>query len=412
MIPRFSPTISFVDALRFVADVALSNDDSNVVTRFESAFAQYQGCGHALFVPSGRMALLLILQHCGYPPGSEVIVPAFTHFSIPSVIRHSGLVPVFADLDAATYELTPETVRAVLTVKTRALIPTHLFGRTCPMSGLSALAREQKIDIIEDCAQALGARVGEQRAGQMGLATYFTFGVTKNFTTYSGGMIACANSRMAETLRQSLQNFRPASRARLIKEGIVASAMTIAAWKPVFSIALAPVVRASGPGQPDLVHRIFDEPPRDLSAASISALQWRPRAAQARAGIRQLATLDARNDLRRSAGCALLNALKSRGCTGLPAAAEPGGDHVFMSFAIQREKRYSFIHRLRKFGVDTSPGYVTNCRRFALPGVKGGPECPVAESVAEKIVHLPLYPTLGKADIERIAEGVARADRE
>ena len=411
MIPRFSPTVTLAGAMRFLLDVALSRDDSNVTGRFEQAFARYQGCEHALFVPSGRMALLLILQHLGYPPGSEVVVPAFTHYSIPSVIRFAGLTPVFADIDPATYELTPGTVRAVLTARTRALIPTHLFGRTCPIPGLLSLACERKIDVIEDCAQSLGARVGERRAGQGGLAAYFTFGVTKNFTTYSGGMIACSDSAMAAALREALRTFRPASRARLFKEGVVASAMTVAAWRPAFSLALAPVVCAAGPERADLVHRMFDEPTRDLSAASLQALQWRPIAAQARAGMRQLRTLDARNDLRRHAGCALLDALRRRGCVGLPAAAEPAGDHVFMSFAIQRENRYSFIHRLRQSGIDTSPGYVTNCRRFAPAGEKGGPECPVAEDVADRIVHLPLYPGLSRADIERIAEGVARADR-
>ena len=410
MIPRFSPTVSFAGTLHFLLDMALARGDSNDISRFERAFAQFQGCEHALFVPSGRMALLLILRHLGYPPGSEVVVPAFTHFSIPSVIRYAGLVPVFADLDPGTYELTPETVRAVLTGRTRAMIPTHLFGRTCPMPGLLALAGERKLDVIEDCAQAFGARVGERRAGQAGQAAYFTFGITKNFTTYSGGMVTCADPGMAEAMRESLRAFQPASRSRLFKEGIVASAMAAAAWRPAFSIALAPVVRAAGPDRADLVHRLFDEPPRDLSEASVPALQWRPVPAQARAGMRQLGALDARNELRRSAGCALLDALGRRGCAGLPTAAEPGGDHVFMSFAIRREKRYSFIHRLRRFGVDTSPGYVTNCRHFAPAGDKGGPECPVAESVADRIVHLPLYPGLSRADIQRIAEGVARAD--
>ena len=86
------------------------------------------------------------------------------------------------------------------------------------------------------------------------------------------------------------------------------------------------MVRAAGPDRADRVHRLFDEPPRDLSEASVPALQWRPVPAQARAGMRQLGALDARNELRRSAGCALLDALGRRGCAGLPTAAEPGGD--------------------------------------------------------------------------------------
>lgn len=411
MIPRFSPTVTMPGALRFLLDVSLSRGDSADVARFEQAFARFQGCEHAVFVPSGRVALLLILQRLAHPQGSEVIVPAFTHFSIPSVIRHAGLVPVFADIDPETYELTPDTVSAVLTDRTRALIPTHLFGRTCPMPDLLTLAGKRKIDVIEDCAQALGARVGDRRAGNGGVASYFTFGITKNFTTYSGGMITCSDPGMAAALRESLGAFHPASRPRLLKEGLVAAAMTVAAWRPAFSLAIAPLVRAAGPDRADIVHRLFDEPPRNFSAASVPALQWRPIAAQALAGMRQLGALDDRNQRRRNAGCALLDALAGRGCAGLPAAAGPGGDHVFMSFAIRRENRLSFIHRLRKAGIDSSPGYVTNCRRFAPAGKKGGPECPVAEHVANRIVHLPLYPALSRADIGRIAEGVSRADR-
>jgi dTDP-4-amino-4,6-dideoxygalactose transaminase len=145
-----------------------------------------------------------------------------------------------------------------------------------------------------------------------------------------------------------------------------------------------------------------------MTEGALSALRWLPGGAQARAGLRQLAALDGRNQQRREVGAALLEALTARGVPGLPAPADAGGDHVYVSFALRHPDRARFGGALRRAGVDFSPGYMSPCSAIPeLGGWRG--RCPEAETVARHIVHLPLYPGLSAKDVERIAAGVAAA---
>ncbi len=411
MIPRFSPATTPWETLRFLVDTLKpAHRDGDIVARFEDAFAAWQGASQVLFVPSGRMGLYLILEAAGYPRGAEVVVPAFTYFAIPAVLQNLGLRVVYADVDPGTFEISADTVSKVLTEKTRAIIPTHLFGRTCPMHGLEDLARKQGVDLIEDCAQACGATVDGVRAGSRGRAAYFTFGITKNFSTYSGGIVATQDDALAQTMRARMADFIAPTRGALIKQGITAGAMNVATQRAVFNLSLAPVLRRARVADADPVHTRFEEAVAPISDAQLGRLRWRPGAAQAQAGLRQLETVDARNEERRRVGAALLAALEASGVPGLPAPAEPGGDHIYVSFALRRAARERFGRALRRTGVDFSPGYMTACSR--LPALGGRPgSCPQAEAVEQEVVHIPLYPGLGARDIERIATGVATADR-
>ncbi len=412
MIPRFSPATTPWETLRFLLDAArpAPRDGDAVVRRFEDAFADWQGARHVLFVPSGRMGLYLILAAAGYPAGGEVVVPAFTYFAIPAMIRHLGLRVVYADVEPGTYELSAATVEPVLSPRTCAVIPTHLFGRTCPMPGLEELAAARGFDLIEDCAQACGAVMDGDRAGGRGRAAYFTFGITKNFSTYSGGVVATGDDALAAGMRARMAGFAPPGRGALITQGITAGAMNVATWPAIFSLSLGPVLRRTRVADADPVHTRFEEAVAPISEDQIARLRWRPGAPQALAGLRQLETVDARNEERRRIGAALLAALRVRNLRGLPAPADPGGDHIYVSFALRRRERARFGGHLRRAGVDFSPGYMTACSR--LPALGGAPgRCPEAEAVEREVVHLPLYPGLDMKAVDRIAEAVATADR-
>lgn len=409
MIPRFEPTAGVGETAAFLCDLRRRDDGGEAVARFEQEFARRQGGGHALFVPSGRLGLWLILRALDYPPGSEVILPAFTYFAMPAAVLAAGLKPVFADIDPVTYELTPASVRAVLTKRSRAVVPTHLFGRTCALPELQSICAPANVDLIEDCAQACGASMAGVRAGSFGRAAAFTFGITKNFTTYSGGIVTCRDAAVHRRMLELREGFHPADRGRLVKEGITALAMRLATLRAVFNLSLAPLLRCSSADRPDFVHRAFEERIRLIDEQTLARLQWRPGAAQARAGLRQLEVLDRKNEIRRRKGTELLEALREKGCAGLPAPAPAGGDHVYMSFAITRPDRHRFAALLRRLGVDTSPGYMSDCSSLGdfcgTPGTS-----PVATAVEHDILHLPLYPGLSSSDIEKIAAAVAEAD--
>src|SRR3954463_948077 len=120
------------------------------VRAFEAEFASYVGAGHAVGVANGTDALVLALRALGVGPGDEVIVPSFTFYASAEAIPHTGARPVFCDVDPETFLVTPETVRAALTPRTKAVIAVHLFGNLAPVEEIEALG----VPVVEDAAQA------------------------------------------------------------------------------------------------------------------------------------------------------------------------------------------------------------------------------------------------------------------
>jgi len=396
------------ETLAFMRDLAcFPASRGEVVTRFEAAFAAYIGVPHVLFVPSGRMGLWLILKALQYPAGSEIVVPAFTYFAIPAVIRAAGFTPVYADIDPATYELTTASVSNVVTSKTRAVIPTHLFGRTCDMDGLATACSRNHIDLIEDCAQSCGAAIGGRKTGSLGRAAYFTFGITKNFTTFSGAMVACRDVEIHQRMAGLAGGFRPAARGKLLKEAITAFGMLVATNRFIFNLSLAPLVRTTPADRPDIVHRLFEEVAGAIDPAAMDRMGWYPVESQAAAGLRQLRTIDVKNAARRRHGARLLRLLRDQGFEGVPAPAETGGDHIYMSFAIRHPDRFRLAASLRRGGVDVAPGYMIDCSARPELGGHAG-QCPNASVVESSILHLPIYPELRDRDLEIISQSLGQ----
>lgn len=177
------------------------------VERFEAEAAAYLGVPHAVACASGTDALLLVLRALELEPGDEVIVPAFTFFASAGAVWNAGLRPVFADIDPATFNVDPASVRSAITDRTRAIMAVHLFGQMADMPALEAIAREYGLALIEDAAQAFGARQrqGEtwRMAGTVGTAGCFSFFPTKNLGAFGdGGMVVTRDAALAERVRR------------------------------------------------------------------------------------------------------------------------------------------------------------------------------------------------------------------
>jgi dTDP-4-amino-4,6-dideoxygalactose transaminase len=150
------------------------------VEAFESEFAAFIGRRHCIGVANGTEALTIALRALGVQPGDEVIVPGVSFFATAGAVVNAGATPVFADLDPETHCLTAGTVEPVLTGRTRAVIPVHLFGNPAPMAELMDLARSRGLVVLEDSAQAAGASFAGRRAGALGDAASFSFYPGKN----------------------------------------------------------------------------------------------------------------------------------------------------------------------------------------------------------------------------------------
>jgi dTDP-4-amino-4,6-dideoxygalactose transaminase len=172
------------------------------VKQLEESVAKLAGSKHAIACASGSDALLLALLAIGIQPGDEVIVPSFTFFATASAAWRLGAKPVFVDIDPITFNLDPQRVDEAVTPATKAIIPVHLFGQCAEMDAICLIARQHGLTVIEDAAQAVGARYRGRGAGSMGEIGCFSFYPTKNLGGMGdGGMLTTSNDVLAEKLR-------------------------------------------------------------------------------------------------------------------------------------------------------------------------------------------------------------------
>ena len=167
------------------------------VAAFEREAAEFLGVDQTVGVANGTDAIGLVLDALDVGPGDEVICPAFTFYATVEPVLHRGATPVFCDIDPTTLNLDPVDVSERATERTKAIIAVHLFGRPAPLEGLPP-----HVPVLEDSAQAFGARIGERRVGSLGRASTFSFFPTKNlFALGDGGLVATADADIAERVR-------------------------------------------------------------------------------------------------------------------------------------------------------------------------------------------------------------------
>jgi perosamine synthetase len=171
-----------------------------VVAEFENRFAELVGARHAVAVNNGTTALVAAIQSLGLEPGDEVITSPFTFIATLNAILEAGATVRFGDIRVEDFALDPESVRAQITERTKAVIPVHLYGQSADMKAISDLAAEHSLAIIEDGAQAHGARFDGRGVGTFGIGC-FSFYATKNLTTGEGGIITTDDDEIAATLR-------------------------------------------------------------------------------------------------------------------------------------------------------------------------------------------------------------------
>ncbi|MDQ1148969.1 dTDP-4-amino-4,6-dideoxygalactose transaminase [Sphingobacterium zeae] len=177
------------------------------VGEFEQSFANYCGVEHCIGVASGLDALVLSLRYFGFNPGDEVIVPANTYIASILAIMQVGLKPVLVEPDLNTYNIDPKKIESAITVRTRAILVVHLYGKMCDMDPILLLAEQYDLKVVEDCAQAHGAIYKGLKAGSFGDFGAFSFYPTKNLGALGdAGAITCKDQELNKSIR-TLRNY-------------------------------------------------------------------------------------------------------------------------------------------------------------------------------------------------------------
>ncbi len=328
------------------------------VSAFEAEVAAHIGVPHAVGVSSGTDALLVALMALGVGPGDEVVTTPFSFFATAGCIARVGATPVFADIDPVTFNLDPSAAEAVVTDRTKAILPVHLFGQPCDMAALRRFAEPRGIPIIEDAAQALGARADEGPAGGLGAFGCFSFFPSKNLGAFGdAGLVTTTDPRFAE-------------RARLL--------------------------RGHG-AKPKYFHALIGGNFR------IDALQ----AAILRV---KLPHLDGWTEGRRNNAARydawLAEADLPRDLLETPRRVVPG--HIYNQYVIRTSRRDALRAHLTEQGIASEiyyprPLHLQEC--FAYLGLGEG-AMPESERASREVLALPVYPELGESAQRRVVDTI------
>ncbi|GAB2556520.1 DegT/DnrJ/EryC1/StrS family aminotransferase [Spirosoma aerophilum] len=326
---------------------------------FEQQFADYCQTRHCIGVANGLDALTLVLKAWDFPANSEVIVASNAYIASVLSITHAGLVPVFVEPDPQTYLPNPARIEAVITSRTKAILPVHLYGRCCDMNPINALAREYGLKVLEDAAQAHGATyaTGQQKevlkkAGNLGDAAGWSFYPTKNLGALGdAGAITTNDDELADKLR-ALRNY--GSSQKYINDY---------------------------PGH----NSRLDE----LQAAILTA---------------KLPFLDSDNKRRREVARRYLTEIKNPDLT-LPPADQIDQD-VWHLFVVQHAQRDNFRTSLHQAGVGTDIHYPVPPHHQRAYADFSALSLPISEQLHRNAISLPLNPTLTDDEVTHIIQTV------
>jgi len=190
-IPVYQPSLNGNEK-KYVIDCMDStwiSSKGKYISEFERKFAEYIEVKHASSVSNGTVAIHLALLALGITKGDEVIVPTLTFIASVNAIRYTGATPVFIDCEENYWQMDPEQIEKLITPKTKAIMPVHLYGAVCDMESIIKIARKHNLFVVEDCAEAIGSKFGDKKVGSFGDISAFSFFGNKTITTGEGGMV-------------------------------------------------------------------------------------------------------------------------------------------------------------------------------------------------------------------------------
>jgi len=368
------------------------------VAEFERRFAAYHDAEHAVAASFGRMAFYYILRALDLSAGSEIIFPALTFWVVPEMARRAGLRPVFVDVDPTTFNLDPSKIEAAITERTRAVVPTHLYGQPCEMSEVMRVAEKHGLVVIEDCAQAAGARYRGKPVGTFGAASFFSFQMLKGINTYGGGMALTGDARLAARVREQAEAEPLQPTGDLIKRFLTGYASRVGVSPRGFTFWGFPLQAvASLFGHYDLSRYVWEKI-RPLDPFPRTYRQ-RYSNAQAVLGLRGLARLDEFNSRSREHAARYTRGLSD--CRSVRTPRElPRVEHVYYQYCIYASDPALASRRAIRRGVDFETTHVDVCSALPLFEEFAAP-CPGAVAT-EKALQLPVYSRLRPTDVERV----------
>ena len=319
------------------------------VAAFEKEFSNFIDAEHCIAINSGTSALHLALLAAEIQSGDEVIVPSFSFAATANVVALTGATPVFADIDENTFNLDPRSVESLISPKTRAVMPVHLYGQPAQVDEFTKICEKYGLLLFEDAAQAVGASFDGQQVGTFGIAGSFSFYPTKNMTSGEGGMVATNDPEIARKIKL----LRNQGMEKRYANEIVG-----------FNNRMTDIHAAIGRVQ--------------LKKLSDWTIARQKNAAFLTANLRNVIT---------------------------PIVIDKAV-HVWHQYTIRitDQNRDNFSEQLKKRGVGSGVYYPTPIHQ--LPSFSQATDLPTTNRVSQECLSLPVHPSLSQRDLEKIVQSV------
>lgn len=328
------------------------------VTEFEEKFSAYCGSKYGVSVANGTVALQLALLALGIKKGDEVIVPDLTFVATANAVSYTGAKPVFVDSERESWNIDPSKIEEKITKKTKAIIPVHIFGHPCDMDPIMDIAKDRRLFVIEDAAEAHGAEYKGKRAGCFGTISCFSFYGNKTITTGEGGMCITNDEKLAEEMR-------------FLKDHGMSSEKRYWHSKIGFNLRMTNI--------------------------------------QAAIGLAQLEQIEKFIEAKRKNAHLYNSLLKDVEGISLPPEM-PWAKSIYWMYSVLVTDSYGMsrdklAEKLKEKKIDSRPFFYP---MHQLPIYKSEKAFPVADDLSAQGLNLPSAPSLKKEDVERVCEAIAK----
>jgi perosamine synthetase len=380
------------------------------VDDLEKEIAAYLGVAEAICMPQARIGLYVTLQSL-IKPGQNVVLSPYTIHDVINMVIAAGGRPVFADIDRETCNISAREVKALVDAGTGAVIATHLHGCACDIEEIAGFCRDKNVPLIEDAAQAFGARVGARRLGTFGRAGVFSFGMAKNVNSFYGGLVVTDDRALALRIRSAMQARPFQDTPRLFNRIAFCLVGDVLTSRAVFDGLTFWVYRYGHLHGIDAITdrwRGEDEP---LLRREVTERQLRRMTPmQARLVLRSLSHVDEETRIRTDYARRYQEGLRDVPEVLLPPFREDGS-HIYLSYPIQVSDREGLQRFLIRNGRDLAVQHIGNTADYSC-FAEYRRDCPNARLTAGQVLLLPTYPRYGNAEVDRNIRLIRRFYRE
>lgn len=393
--PSFKLNITWTDLLLLFKILFLNNNENT-----SDYFKKYIKNKYVIEVPSSRWGLVFLLKALNLENNSEIIIPAYTYFAVPSAVVRAGCIPVFVDIEKNGMNIDTNKIESAITRNTKVIIATHLCGLPCDLDKIKEIAEKYNLIIIEDCAQAFGAKHNGNFVGQISKASYYSFSITKNLTMLRGGIVATDDESLASKIKLETDKMLRFTRIQMFKDSLKAIIMKIATSKIIMPFTCTFFYLFSLT-KIDIAKMIFKE--KTILLNNSYPKYGKLNHCQKKLAERQLKNFDDSCNIKQKNGELFYKLLQNIKNIETPKFLN-NCKNIFSGMPIFIKNKETARIKLLTKGIDTSTGFVQNCTDIDEFKQYIRFDCPNASRAEKELLYFISSDSIKNQEIEYITD--------